>query len=163
MIILSRQLRKMLQLSGKNSLSCRGRLGSSHVVPGSRPQDGRIFCVCQVCAGQFLLQEVGGDDGDAENRRATQQMHMMFGNVIKLQKTLQQRRADPRMLFARFARNPSVAAALPEPLHSSWRGMGQDFLLLHKSSSTFTQTPKKWHRFAMLMNSYVFAWEPEDA
>jgi hypothetical protein len=77
-----------------------------------------------------------------KTRRATQQMHIMFGSILKFQITLQQRRADPRMLFARFARNPSVAAALPEPLHISWRCMGQDFLLLHKSSTTFTQTPK---------------------
>jgi hypothetical protein len=30
------------------------------------------------------------------------------------------------MLYARFARKPSVAAALPEPLQISWRIMGQD-------------------------------------
>ena len=53
--------------------------------------------------------------------KAKQQMHIMFGNILQLQITLQQKRADPRMLFALFARNPSVAAALPEPLHISWR------------------------------------------
>jgi hypothetical protein len=45
----------------------------------------------------------------------------MFGNILQLQITLQQRRVDPRMLFACFATNLSAAAALPEPLHISWR------------------------------------------
>jgi hypothetical protein len=58
-----------------------------------------------------------------KNLKTKQQMHIVsvFGNVLKFQITPQQRRADPRMLFACFARNPPVAAALPEPLHLPWR------------------------------------------
>ena len=41
--------------------------------------------------------------------KAKQQMHIMFGNILQLQITLQQKRADPRMLFALFARNPKRA------------------------------------------------------
>ena len=52
--------------------------------------------------------------------RAMQQWHIVFGNFLQLQIVLQERKADPRMLFACFVTKPILAAALPEPLHISW-------------------------------------------
>jgi hypothetical protein len=53
--------------------------------------------------------------------KAKPQKHIMFGNFFQLQILLIQRKADPRMLVACFARKVSVVAALPEPLHIFWR------------------------------------------
>ena len=58
---------------------------------------------------------------------AMQQWHIVFGIFLQLQIVLLQRKEDPGMLFACFATKPTLAAALPEPLHILGRPvMGQD-------------------------------------
>ena len=52
--------------------------------------------------------------------KAKQQWHIVIGNFLQLQIVLLQRKEDPRMLFACFVTKPTLAAALPEPLHISW-------------------------------------------
>ncbi len=49
------------------------------------------------------------------------QKHIMFGNILPLHIILKQRKAEPRMLVVFFVKNYSLVAALPVPLHISWR------------------------------------------
>jgi hypothetical protein len=54
---------------------------------------------------------------------ANQQKYILFGNFLQLQiiLTRKQRKAEPRMLVVFFVKIYSLVAALPEPLHISWR------------------------------------------
>jgi hypothetical protein len=76
--------------------------------------------VCRQISFCSLTKQGGGDYEDPGNSESEAAGAHYVWHYLKLQITLQQRRADPRMLFSRFARNLPVAAALPEPLHISW-------------------------------------------
>ena len=76
---------------------------------------GLLIIFCFMPQGDGII-----DDADPEQPESEAAVTHYVWQLLASTNSTKQRKADPRLLFACFLTKPTVAAALPEPLHISW-------------------------------------------